>query len=351
MRKCEEIRRYHTSYEWEQHMKKIQVLMSTYNGEEYLREQLDSIFLQDCEKCGLANLTVVVRDDGSSDGTQKILQEYEKKYPEKFCWEQGENKGVIASFFDLLTKADADYFAFSDQDDYWLADKLSSGIRAIEKSREENEKTVCAAEKEKEYVISDTPILYCCRPKLVDEKLVELPTDIERPTVRAGFGNALIENVVTGCTIVMNRSLRDMVTVELPQFTTMHDRWLYLIASCFGKVIYDETPHILYRQHGGNVMGTSSNRAAELKERLTRFRKRRSDISRQTAEFLRIYEKKGSRYAKNKTVEASLLLARELTEAKHSFVKRVKLVRSGRLYRQRKNDNRIFCFLILLGSY
>lgn len=334
-------------------MKKIQILMSAYNGEKYLREQLDSIFMQDCEKCGLASFSVFVRDDGSSDGTQKILQEYEKKYPGKFYWEQGENKGVIASFFELLTKADADYFAFSDQDDYWLADKLSSGIRAIEKSSAENEKAVGVMEKEKalEKSVSDIPILYCCRPKLVDETLQELPADIERPPVCAGFGNALIENVVTGCTIVMNRPLRDMVTEELPRFTTMHDRWLYLVASCFGKVIYDETPHILYRQHGGNVMGTSSNRFAELKERLARFGNRRSDISRQTAEFLRIYEKLGSCCAKNETVRDSLLLARELTEAKHSLVRRIRLVRSGRLYRQRKNDNRIFCFLILLGSY
>ena len=321
-------------------MKKIQILMSTYNGEAYLREQLDSIFGQDCENAGVAEFFLFVRDDGSTDGTQEILKEYRAKYPEKFRWVQGKNQGVIRSFFALLKHADEqmDYYACADQDDYWMPDKLSSGIRGLE-GLEDGSK----------------PNLYCCRPKLVDGNLQELVTDIRRPPVRPSFGNALVENVVTGCTVIMNQALRKMVAVQLPKFTTMHDRWLYLVAGCFGEIIYDETPHICYRQHSTNVMGFSSNRFAELKERLSRFRGRRRDISRQTAEFLRIFgdlSREDLRpYAMDRKVLANLHLAEDLVSGRHSFPKRLKIVKDRRVYRQRKNDNRIFMFLILIGSY
>ena len=89
-------------------MKRIQVLMSAYNGAVYIREQLDSILGQDCEELGMAELSVFIRDDGSSDGTQEILEEYEKKYPKQIHWVQGKNKGVIGSFFELLKEADVD---------------------------------------------------------------------------------------------------------------------------------------------------------------------------------------------------------------------------------------------------
>jgi len=321
-------------------MKKIQVLMSTYNGAMYLREQLDSILKQDCGELGTAELSVFVRDDGSSDGTQDILKEYEKKYSEQVRWVQGKNKGVISSFFELLQKADesVDYYAFSDQDDYWMPDKLSSGIRLLDQ----------AGDKE-------TPALYCCRPKLVDEHLRELTESIKRPPVCPSFGNALLENVVTGCTAILNASLRKLVAAELPKFTVMHDRWLYLAASCFGIVVYDETPHICYRQHGGNVVGAKSSRYAELKERLARFWGKRHDISRQTEEFLRIFgdlsKENLQQFQPEKKVSANLGLAENLVDARHSLGKRASLVKSGRLRRQRHCDNKIFQALLLLGIY
>ena len=86
--------------------KVIQVLMSTYNGDEYLKEQIDSILAQDCEKKAGTKLKLLIRDDGSKDGTQKILGEYAKKYPETIEWYQGQNVGVIKSFFDLVVKSD-----------------------------------------------------------------------------------------------------------------------------------------------------------------------------------------------------------------------------------------------------
>jgi glycosyltransferase involved in cell wall biosynthesis len=314
--------------------------MSTYNGEKYLAEQLDSILGQDCEKKGLAAVQLLVRDDGSTDGTQRILQEYAKRYPEKIQWFQGKNCGVIQSFFALLQKApDADYYAFSDQDDYWMEDKLSSAVCALEKSRQR-----------------EVPLLYCCRPKLVDAGLQELSSNIKRPPMRPSFGNALIENIVTGCTAVMNQELRALVAAELPEFTVMHDRWLYLVAACFGSVYYDETPHICYRQHETNVVGTNANRRREWKERLRLFRQKRRDISRQTEEFVRIFDKLSDRqdlkkYRERPEVLAAMQLAKELLAGRYSITKRARLAKNPAIYRQRRLDNYIFRLILFVGSY
>ena len=107
--------------------------MSTYNGKDYLREQIDSILSQDCEEKADVKLKLLIRDDGSKDGTQEILRKYAAKYPDQVNWYQGENIGVIKSFFDLIEKSDekADYYAFSDQDDYWHKEKLRAGIEKI----------------------------------------------------------------------------------------------------------------------------------------------------------------------------------------------------------------------------
>ena len=111
--------------------------MSTYNGEKYLREQIDSILEQDCERFGKAEIKLLVRDDGSKDTTLDILKEYADNYPDKIQYYQGENAGVIKSFFELIQKADdtADYYALADQDDYWMPGKLSAGIDKIEDMR------------------------------------------------------------------------------------------------------------------------------------------------------------------------------------------------------------------------
>lgn len=317
-------------------MKTIQVLMSTYNGEEYLREQLDSILNQDCNRFFDTRVTLLIRDDGSKDGTQNILTEYEEKYPEQVSWYQGDNIGVIASFFDLVQHAGetADYYALADQDDYWETGKLSRGIEILEQMDEDGK-----------------PHLYCCRPKLVDENLNPLISEIKRPPMRPSFENAIVENIVTGCTIVMNPVLRQMVRENPPQYTVMHDWWFYLVVSCFGKLYYDETPYICYRQHGGNTVGTNVSRWKELKDRLHRFKGNRGNISHQITEFLRIYEEAERLWQDNPEAKKRLELARELLDSKKSFWKRKRFLGQSGIYRQRKNDDRIFRLILLSGSF
>lgn len=316
-------------------MKKLQILMSSYNGKKYLKEQIDAIMMQDCEEKGLAEFTLLVRDDGSLDGTQSILKEYSSKYPEKIKWYQGSNKGAIQSFFDLMANADdADYYALADQDDYWFPQKISAGIKMLKKMGTNN-----------------VPLLYCCRPTLTDKNLKLLPVNVDNPKMRPSFGNALIENIVTGCTTVFNNKLRQMAVNKLPKFTTMHDRWLYLIATCFGKIYYDEKSYILYRQHEGNAVGKNTEKLAELKYRIKKFTKDSSSSSRQAVEFMRIFHsefKKNNRYKKIKNNEKLLKL---FIHGKKNINIRIKLIKTGRIYRQRYLDNQIFKILVLFGLY
>lgn len=341
-------------------MKKIQILMSTYNGQKYLKEQIDSILAQDCENEGNAHFTLLIRDDGSTDGTQNLLEEYSHNYPDRIKWYQGSNIGVIQSFFDLMKNADkdADYFALADQDDYWLPDKMSAAVQRLEiMSKKENAKVQdfdneMTSVNNKNEIIK--PLLYCCQPTPVDEKLEKLSSDIKNPEINPGFGNALIENIVTGCTAVFNNKLRLMVIEQFPGYTTMHDRWLYLVATCFGEIYYDKKSYIYYRQHGGNAVGKNTNKFAELKYRIRKFKKDSQSSSRQAAEFMRIFKPefadKESKSCSKELSDKEKLLGMFIKGKRRGKIRR-KLVNSGKIYRQRKMDNRIFKVLIIMNIY
>ena len=319
--------------------------MSTYNGKDYLREQIDSILAQNCkEKMGV-DLKLFIRDDGSKDGTQKILDEYAEKYPDKISWYQGENIGVIKSFFELIEKSDvkAEYYAFSDQDDYWHKEKLSAGIEQIKSMTNDDVKE---------------PLLYCCSQLLVDENLKEIDNTMTRKEKRASFENAVVENIVTGCTIVMNKTLRDMAKAYPPKFTVMHDWWFYLLASCYGKVYYDKNQYISYRQHGTNTVGYNTSKVKEFKDRVKRFRGNRQNITKQLSEFIRIYKlykkEDDNTLFFNDAVKRKIRLAYELVKysKKVKYVpKRAAILKKTGIYRQRKIDNIIFQIILLSGSY
>ncbi len=329
------------------------MLMSVYNGKKYLGEQLDSIMGQDCEEKGTAELYLMVRDDGSSDGTQNILKEYSEKYPGRIKWYQGSNKGVIKSFFDLMANAGmADYYALADQDDYWLPQKMDKGIKKLKQMAKQaaaDKNNISCGSRNMDNVRKQIPLLYCCRPQLTDKDLVPLVLHVENPKMRPGFGNALIENIVTGCTTVFNNRLRQMAACHVPEYATMHDRWLYLIATCFGKIYYDETPYIYYRQHGGNAVGKNTGKIPELKYRIKKFKKDSQSPGRQAAEFLQVFNaefKEG-----NSNLHEKEKLLKLFIRGKKSSRARTALVKDSKLYRQRKFDDRIFKILIRMNLY
>lgn len=223
-------------------MKKVAVLMSTYNGERYIEQQLESLSSQ----VGL-EIDILVRDDGSKDNTLSILRAWELK--NKLIWYKGENLGPALSFMDLIRNApQADFYAFCDQDDYWDEDKLKIAVEAIKGFGE------------------DSPSLYFSNKRLVDENLCFIENTKQEP--RITFGSALIINPVTGCTLVMNRKLLEIVRTYENRNLYMHDGWVYRVCMALnGNVYFDRTPHISYRQHRDNVIGGKSSIIKRYKRR------------------------------------------------------------------------------------
>lgn len=213
-------------------MYKIVVLMSTYNGEKYLEEQIESIINQTIKA------KIIVRDDGSKDKTQMILDKYKKRgYLE---WYQGKNIGFMRSFLTLIKKAPvAEYYAFADQDDYWEKNKLEEAIKKLEK-----EKKAC---------------LYCSNLALVDENLNKIPYNYNNKKVNISFESILWRNISAGCTMVFNNNLRKYIDMYEPKNIKYHDWWICLLAISLGKVIYDKNSYIKYRQHSSNVIGCKNN--------------------------------------------------------------------------------------------
>lgn len=221
---------------------KILVLMSTYNGERYLRQQIDSILGQRDVAVGL-----LVRDDGSTDRTLAILDEYKAKG--LLDYYQGENLKPARSFMHLLQNAPtSDYYAFADQDDVWLPEKLSVAVNNLKEH--ENE-----------------PALYFCQTQLVDKDLNKMDNVTINPLLT--FGETLIYKYVSGCTMIFNNKLRNVIGLKQPQYIHMHDAWIYLIAQAVSAYVYfDPTPYILYRQHSNNVLGLDNGFIPKWKLRL-----------------------------------------------------------------------------------
>lgn len=226
-------------------MAEIAVLMSTYNGEKYLREQIDSILNQD----GDFKLDLIVRDDGSTDSTCSILQEYQEIG--KLIWYSGENLRSARSFMDLLyNHTGYDYYAFADQDDVWNKDKLKLGIEAVRNS--------------------EIPCLYFSNATYVDESLQPLGGNTYHRELHCDFYSTIVYPCFLGCTMVFNRQLAEIVQGQaIPTVVQMHDSYLARVCvSVGGAIIYDEAPHILYRQHGNNVIGATVGKRDAIRRRL-----------------------------------------------------------------------------------
>lgn len=208
----------------------IAVLMSTYNGERYIDQQIRSILTQE-----RVHVHLFIRDDGSTDDTLDIIGNYAKYNSVNFY--SGDNKGSAMSFLDLLEKTKGyPYYAFADQDDIWYPDKLERAIRLLDK------KSV------------SSPALYCSDYQLVDQWGNKLKDNGHQSAVT--FGGALVSGCCTGCTVVFNKALHDIVITKTPRVILMHDDWIHKVClGVGGNVIYDDWKSLDYRQHGDNVDG------------------------------------------------------------------------------------------------
>lgn len=217
---------------------KVLILMGTYNGENYLRQQLDSIFNQT-----YSNIEVLVRDDGSSDETLLLLDQYAKQYPIKII--KGDNKGAFENFCELIKIAPpCDLYAYCDQDDVWTENKIEKAVQAINNIEG-----------------GELPVLYIHSEFLTDKDLHPYKqTDVNSEGCANSLSLGIVRNICQGSACVFNHYLMNKLKKIPKNITYMHDWWTYLVCLSYGGlVLTDSTPLIFYRQHDANVVGASKS--------------------------------------------------------------------------------------------
>lgn len=220
----------------------VDILLAAFNGEKYIAQQIDSILNQTYEDWKL-----YISDDCSCDNTVNIVKKYLEKYPDKIVLIQSTNSSGSSKnhFFKMLKYSVSEYIMFCDQDDIWLSDKIQLTIEKM-------------IECEKQYRIN-TPLLVHTDLKVVDENLKIISNSLFKyqslSYERSKLNNLLGQNIVTGCTMMINRELLDLTRNNIPKDAIMHDWWLALVASAFGQVIFLQSSTVLYRQHCNNEVG------------------------------------------------------------------------------------------------
>ena len=295
----------------------VLVLMSSYNGEKYIKEQIDCILAQKG-----VSVKLLVRDDGSTDGTLQILKDYAGKGLLEYYTDG--NLGPQRSFMQLLKNApQSDYYAFADQDDFWMDDKLATAVAMLESS-------------------VDQPALYLGRTMLADTNLNQLGSVEVSPLLT--MGESLVYEFATGCTMVLNNRLRTVINAYTPEYLAMHDVWIYSVALAVGAAVkFDKVPHMLYRQHGNNVVGQGQGWMHDMKKRVGR-----------------IVRSENSRYHRAKEIvngfsgmmpDSNKCLAENFVNAKNSFTQRVKLCFDKRLACSNSKTSELFRLALLLNTY
>jgi glycosyltransferase involved in cell wall biosynthesis len=220
----------------------VTILLATYNGEAYIRQQLDSLLNQTHKELG-----ILISDDQSTDRTPEIINEYKKKYPKQIqsLIHIKPSGSPQNNFFRLLSAADDDYIMLCDQDDIWLPDKVEVTLKEMKRLESQWGK--------------DLPLLVHGDLSVTDEEgTIRHPSMAKFQKIAVydnRFTHYLVENNITGNTIMINRSFLPFFSY-LPKQCMMHDWWLGLLASCFGKISYIDRPLLLYRQHGSNQVGS-----------------------------------------------------------------------------------------------
>jgi len=223
----------------------VAILLCTYNGAQFLAEQLDSLQAQKHQ-----NWVVFASDDGSTDQTLEILQQYQGKWPSgKLTIRSGPQKDFCQNFLSLACDPNirADYYAFCDQDDVWLPEKLTVALENIAINQQ-----------------ADVSYLYCGRTKYVNEKLKPCgmsPLFVFPPS----FRNALVKSIAGGNTMLFNQTAKLLLEKVGPVDVPSHDWWMYqLVSGVEGIVFYDPKPYVLYRQHEFALVGGNNSFSARM---------------------------------------------------------------------------------------
>lgn len=302
-------------------MATVLVMMSTYNGEKFLQEQLDSILNQ--ENC---DVHLLIRDDGSKDRTIKILENYSSQ-DSRVSWYTGENLRSAKSFMHLLIHCEKnyDYYAFADQDDVWDVDKLSVAIGMLEQEA--------------------GPALYCSNSILVNEKLEDSEEYLYKHVPKFTFSRVLIAGQIQGATIVLNSEFANYFEHKaIPNYIPMHD--YYVSAVCLavgGKIFYDSNSHMKYRQHGNNVFGIDTSFLGKVKRNLNTMFQTNDffDLQRFSQELINLNQ--------SSLDDDSKILLNLAKDYKKSFTNRFKLAFYKGLSFGRLNQDISFRLAVLLG--
>ena len=302
-------------------MKRVNVLLSSYNGADHIREQIESILNQNYD-----NIKLFVRDDGSTDGTLDILKEYEAEG--KLVLEQGKNVGFIKSFLWLVKHSEkADYYAYADQDDVWLPDKTAMAIECLEK--EDN----------------SLPLLYFTNYNICNDDLeFQEIYDKEGAKKKPSFANALVDCMPLGFNSVFNYETKRLIAENTPKYSCGHDWWTYIVCQAFGKVLYDNRPSVNYRRTGHNV---SPGGMSFLKFQIWRFKKFFvNDYFSNVRKMLREFEY----YYKDKLSEKDKKVLALFTHKRYNFIDMIKKLFYPHPFRQRLFDEAAVRFLFIIGK-
>lgn len=255
----------------------VHIVMATYNGEKYIREQLDSLLSQTYQ-----NISVEICDDGSTDMTLAIAKEYCAEDSRVSLVENEKNQGYVRNFLHGIKRSEADYVMLCDQDDIWNADKVAITLSAMQGAEQE---------------MPGVPILVYTDAMNYDSRTKK---DIGRfhkashlQVKKVDTPHLFMENKCIGCTIMLNRSLV-MCVEDMPEEIRVHDWWLALIAAHFGQIVYVDKATLRYRQHDDNMIGGDSYHSY-VQERASRLQEQRQVLHKtyeQAAAFLRCYRDK-----------------------------------------------------------
>lgn len=304
-------------------IEKVLVIMSTYNGEKYIYEQLMSIFAQK-----EVEVSLWVRDDGSSDKTLVILEELKRTYPIHF-YQGEENLGPACSFLSALKKAsnNYDYFAYADQDDIWFPEKLKNACRALSK-----------------YSVAE-PSLYCSTYDVVDDELNLLFKRNLRTHIPFTLESTIIDRSPSGCTMIFNKVLRDIICSSNPASVRMHDYWTLLTAEVFdGNIYIDNNSTMLYRQHGNNSVGYTNKNIMKRVKRLAKSAfNNKNERQKQINSLYACYKDQISS-EKLKEIEKVVFYRENLS-------RRYELLTSKNFYTDTKINTLLFKFSVLMGLF
>lgn len=308
--------------------KSVLVLMSTYNGEKYLAEQLNSILNQKT----MCKIDLLIRDDGSIDNTRDILKVYQEKIPNRITVILGENLGYNQSYFNLLqqaSKKEYDYYAFSDQDDVWLDNKVQAAVNELD------------------HFPDSEPNLYGGCSYLTDENLnkIGVTTRTDKPL---SIFNLIIQNFLPGHSQMFNRKLINLVLENTKDISSIYvyDSWIVCSALLTGNVYFDSVPHTLYRQHGMNGLGHASEKKSInwLNEKLKRIRN--SDSHKYGSQIDAFFQSYNHLMDEEINTELSCFLKNR------SFIwRRIRYIFHSRLYRLSKRQTVLFDLLYVMGGY